>query len=77
MELETRLQELERRRIDEETQRQQEKERTEETVRAAQEARDAAEKEALVFRWVRHVVRHLQRRHVVSVEDDPRLKEDD
>ena len=50
MELETKLQEMERRKIDEETHRQMEREKMEEQVKTHQEAKEIAEKEALVHR---------------------------
>ena len=51
MELETKLQEMERRKIDEETHRQMEREKMEEQVKTNQEAKEIAEKEALVYRY--------------------------
>ena len=50
LELETKLQENERRRIDEETHRHAEREKYDERVRQAHEAKETAEKEALVFK---------------------------
>ena len=54
MELETKLQEMERRKIDEETHRQMEREKMEEQVKSHQEAKETAEKEALVYKYVSH-----------------------
>ncbi|XP_064633317.1 centrosomal protein of 83 kDa-like [Lineus longissimus] len=50
LELETKLQEVERRRIDEEGRLHQEREKMNEQIRAAEDARETAEKETLVFR---------------------------
>lgn len=50
LELETKLQEIERRKIDEESHRQIERDRAEERVQKANELKDTVEKEALVLR---------------------------
>ena len=50
LELETKLQELERRRIDEEAQRAAERDKVEERIKAAQDAKETAERETLVLR---------------------------
>lgn len=49
-ELETKVQENDRRRLEEDTQRQAEREKTEERLRAVHDAQEAAEREALVFK---------------------------
>ncbi|KAL3851718.1 hypothetical protein ACJMK2_015445 [Sinanodonta woodiana] len=50
LELETKLHEIERRKMDEEAHRQAERERMEEKIRAAHEVKDTAEKELLVYK---------------------------
>ena len=50
LELETKIQENERRRIDEDARRQAEREKVEERVAAAMDAKDTAEKELLVIK---------------------------
>ena len=50
LELETKLQEMERRKIDEETHRQMELEKMEDQVKSHLEAKEVAEREALVCR---------------------------
>ena len=50
LELETKLQELERRRIDEEAQRAAERDKVEERIKTAQDAKETAERETLVLR---------------------------
>ena len=50
MELETKVQEYERRRVEEETQRHAERDKAEDRLRAAHDAKEAAEKEALVYK---------------------------
>ena len=52
VDLETRLQELERRKIDDDSKLQAERERMEEKVQAARDAKETAEKEALVLKSV-------------------------
>ena len=52
MEMETKLQEIERRRIDEEAHRHAERDKFDDRVRQAHEAKETAEKEALVYKWV-------------------------
>merc|ERR1711976_43207 len=50
MELETKVQEFERRRIEEDSQRHADREKMEDRLRAAQDAKETAEKEALVYK---------------------------
>ena len=52
MELEARLQELERRRIDDDSRLHAEREKMAERVQQAQEAREVAEKEAIALKFV-------------------------
>ena len=50
LDVETKLQELERRRIDEESKLQAERERMDERLNTARDAKDTAEKEAIVLK---------------------------
>ena len=50
MNLETKLQEMERRKIDEEGQRHAERDKWDERIRQLQDVKEAAEKEALVYK---------------------------
>ena len=50
MELETKVQENDRRRLEDESQRHAEREKAEDRLRAAHDAKETAEKEALVFK---------------------------
>ena len=56
LELESKLQELERRRIDEEARIHTEREKMEDRLNAAKESKDTAEKEAIVLRYLHNSI---------------------
>lgn len=77
MELETKLQELERRRMEEEGQRHTEREKAEDRLRSAHDAKETAEKEALVYKTkVSHqesLLQQLERERLENGELKSRL----
>lgn len=74
MELETKLQEMERRRIDQEAQREADREKSEERVKFANDAKEAAEREALVLRYAISSEEPLQLKKIKCIIESHILK---
>ena len=56
LELETKIQETDRRRIDEEVHKQAERERIEDRITAAMDAKESAEKDLIVIQYVNYLI---------------------